>query len=147
MSPPDRPTVPRAGAVTLPARPENLPINPSETALIVVDMQNAYASPGGYLDIAGFDIGAGARYVGHVYGDSANTIRTVPYTIYDAALAYDFSYLRPDLKGWQAQLNATNLFDKYYVTNCATALAYCGLGAARTVLFTLKYRWQEASAR
>jgi ureidoacrylate peracid hydrolase len=60
-SAPPRPTVPRNGAVTLPARPENLPINPSETALIVVDMQNAYASPGGYLDLAGFDIeGAGA---------------------------------------------------------------------------------------
>src|ERR1700760_3335256 len=58
--PPERPTVPRAGAVTLPARPENLPINPRQTALIVVDMQNAYASPGGYLDIAGFDIGGAA---------------------------------------------------------------------------------------
>ena len=47
--------------VTLPARPEALPLNPKESALIVVDMQNAYASPGGYLDIAGFDIsGAGA---------------------------------------------------------------------------------------
>lgn len=56
MSPPDRPTVPLSGVATLPARPENLPINPSETALIVVDMQNAYASPGGYLDLAGFDI-------------------------------------------------------------------------------------------
>ena len=56
MPPPDQhPTVPREGAVTLPARPENLPINPAETALIVVDMQNAYASPGGYLDLAGFD--------------------------------------------------------------------------------------------
>ena len=54
MSSQPRPTVPRAGAVTLPARPENLPINPRETALIVVDMQNAYASPGGYLDLAGF---------------------------------------------------------------------------------------------
>ena len=50
MSSPPRPTVPRDGAVTIPARPENLPINPRETALIVVDMQNAYASPGGYLD-------------------------------------------------------------------------------------------------
>src|SRR4051812_30482233 len=56
----ERPTVPREGAITLPARPENLPINPRETALIVVDMQNAYASPGGYLDLAGFDI-AGAQ--------------------------------------------------------------------------------------
>ncbi len=59
---PDRPTIPRQGAVTLPARPENLPISPTDTALIVVDMQNAYASPGGYLDLAGFDIG-GAKVV------------------------------------------------------------------------------------
>ena len=58
-----RPTVPRHGAVTLPARPESLPINPSETALIVVDMQNAYASPGGYLDLAGFDIGGAAGVI------------------------------------------------------------------------------------
>jgi ureidoacrylate peracid hydrolase len=58
-----RPTVPRHGAVTLPARPENLPINPSETALMVVDMQNAYASPGGYLDLAGFDIAGAAGVI------------------------------------------------------------------------------------
>ena len=47
-------------AVTLPARPEALRLDPSRTAMIVVDVQNAYASPGGYLDIAGFDI-AGAE--------------------------------------------------------------------------------------
>jgi len=46
----------RTDAVTLPARPEPLRLKPSETAIIVVDIQNAYASPGGYLDIAGFDI-------------------------------------------------------------------------------------------
>ena len=40
----------------LPARPEPIMLRPSETALIIVDMQNAYASPGGYLDLAGFDI-------------------------------------------------------------------------------------------
>ena len=60
---PDHPTVPRQGAVTLPARPENLPINPHETALIVVDMQNAYASEGGYLDLAGFDIEGSAAVI------------------------------------------------------------------------------------
>ncbi|HQT80219.1 MAG TPA: pyrimidine utilization protein B [Rhodopila sp.] len=43
-------------AITLPARPEPLRLKPSETALIVVDMQNAYASPGGYIETAGFDI-------------------------------------------------------------------------------------------
>src|SRR5438045_9669923 len=59
----NRPTIPRDGAVTLPARPESLPINPRETALIVVDMQNAYASPGGYLDLAGFDIEGAAAVI------------------------------------------------------------------------------------
>jgi ureidoacrylate peracid hydrolase len=47
---------PRSDSVTLPARPEPLRLKPSETAVIVVDMQNAYASVGGYIDIAGFDV-------------------------------------------------------------------------------------------
>ena len=38
-------------------------IRPAETALIVVDMQNAYASPGGYLDLAGFDISGAAPVI------------------------------------------------------------------------------------
>lgn len=40
----------------LPAMPEPLSIRFNETALIVVDMQNAYASKNGYLDKAGFDV-------------------------------------------------------------------------------------------
>jgi ureidoacrylate peracid hydrolase len=31
-------------------------VKPAETAVIVVDMQNAYATQGGYVDLAGFDI-------------------------------------------------------------------------------------------
>ena len=51
----------RDDIIMLPARPEPIPVSVKQTAVIVVDMQNAYASPGGYLDIAGFDIsGAGA---------------------------------------------------------------------------------------
>jgi ureidoacrylate peracid hydrolase len=48
-----------SGEVTIPARPEALTVKPAETAVIVVDMQNAYATEGGYVDLAGFDI-AGA---------------------------------------------------------------------------------------
>ena len=44
--------------ITLPARPESLTFAPQHSALIVVDMQNAYASQGGYLDLAGFDVSA-----------------------------------------------------------------------------------------
>lgn len=52
------------GPVTLPARPEPLRLNPAETAVIVVDMQNAYASKGGYVDIAGFDVSGAAGAIG-----------------------------------------------------------------------------------
>src|SRR5215471_11650023 len=48
------------GEVTIPARPEALTVNPAEMAVIVVDMQNAYATQGGYVDIAGFDISGAA---------------------------------------------------------------------------------------
>ncbi len=47
-----------ADGVTIPAKPEPIRIVPAETALVVVDMQNAYASPGGYIDLAGFDVSA-----------------------------------------------------------------------------------------
>ena len=53
---------PTASAVTLPARPEALRLAPEQTAVVVIDMQNAYASEGGYVDLAGFDI-AGASGV------------------------------------------------------------------------------------
>lgn len=58
---------PQAGAtVTLPARPEAIAFAPQETALIVVDMQNAYASQGGYLDLAGFDVSATAPVIANI---------------------------------------------------------------------------------
>jgi ureidoacrylate peracid hydrolase len=52
-----------ATSVVLPARPEALRLDTCKTALIVVDMQNAYASAGGYLDVAGFDISGAAPAV------------------------------------------------------------------------------------
>ena len=40
----------------LKAVPEAIQLAPEQTALIVIDMQNAYTSKGGYLDLAGFDV-------------------------------------------------------------------------------------------
>ena len=40
----------------LPGKPEALNVRASESALVVVDMQNAYSTIGGYLDRAGFDV-------------------------------------------------------------------------------------------
>lgn len=91
--------------------------------------------------VAGLGIGGGVRYVGESYADSFNTILIPDYTLFDATVSFDFKYLRPDLKGWSVQVNATNLTNKYYVASCVTSAAYCGLGAARTVLGTVKYAW------
>jgi ureidoacrylate peracid hydrolase len=46
--------------LSLTARPEALTLDPAETAVIVIDMQNGYASRGGYCDLAGFDIAGAA---------------------------------------------------------------------------------------
>lgn len=54
--------------IMLPARPEPIPVSVSHTAVIVIDMQNAYASPGGYLDLAGFDISGADRVIRNTKG-------------------------------------------------------------------------------
>jgi ureidoacrylate peracid hydrolase len=42
--------------ITLTARPDPVEIDPTRTAITVVDMQNAFVSKGGMFDLAGFDI-------------------------------------------------------------------------------------------
>lgn len=44
--------------VTIPAKPEPVKIDPSRTAVVVVDMQNAFATKGGMFDLVGQDISA-----------------------------------------------------------------------------------------
>ncbi|HYY25177.1 MAG TPA: cysteine hydrolase [Candidatus Udaeobacter sp.] len=48
--------------VTIDAKPEPIPINPTNTAVIVVDMENDFAAKGGMFDRAGIDI-SGAQKV------------------------------------------------------------------------------------
>jgi ureidoacrylate peracid hydrolase len=43
-------------AIDVPAAPRALSLDLDRTALVVVDMQNAFASPGGLLDLAGIDV-------------------------------------------------------------------------------------------
>ncbi len=52
--------------ISLNARPEAIPFTPAQSALIVVDMQNAYATEGGYLDLAGFDVSATAPVIAKI---------------------------------------------------------------------------------
>jgi ureidoacrylate peracid hydrolase len=49
--------------IALPARPEAIEIDREQTAVLLVDMQNAFASPGGMLDLAGVDVGPAGQAV------------------------------------------------------------------------------------
>ncbi len=60
------PEAPARAPFTLPARPEPIRINPSETAMVIVDMQNAYASDGGYLVLAGMAQGEATETIQQV---------------------------------------------------------------------------------
>ena len=54
------------GSAILPARPEPVKVSAGDTAVIVIDMQNAYASVGGYVDKAGFDVAPAAATIGQI---------------------------------------------------------------------------------
>jgi ureidoacrylate peracid hydrolase len=49
--------------VKLIARPEPVELDPPRTAVIVVDMQNAFAAPGGMFDVAGLDISGAPKAI------------------------------------------------------------------------------------
>lgn len=57
-------TTKEARSVTLPARPEPVPIDLARTALVVVDMQNAFMSPGGLFDVSGLPIDGAQAVIG-----------------------------------------------------------------------------------
>ena len=52
-----------AARITLESRPEPLAVDLENSAIVVVDMQNAFASPGGLLDLAGTDISGASTVV------------------------------------------------------------------------------------
>ena len=69
------------------------------------------------------------------------------FTLVDASVRYDLGYLNvPELRGWEAAVKATNLFDEEYISGClgstnSTVQTQCWYGEGRTVLGSLKYRW------
>jgi iron complex outermembrane receptor protein len=87
----------------------------------------------------GFGMSGGIRYIGELPGNTTNTFYVPSVTLFDAAVHYDLAGLGQQFKGYFLQLNATNVFDKTYVTYCQDGGCYYGL--RRTVLATLRYRW------
>ena len=77
---------------TLPARPEPIHLTAAETAVIVIDMQNAYATPGGYVDLAGFDISGAASTIGRI-GETLEAARSAGIPIVFLQNGWDPDYL------------------------------------------------------
>jgi iron complex outermembrane receptor protein len=90
--------------------------------------------------LQGLRLGAGARYVGSTYGDTANTFKVDSYVVVDALVSYPLGKLSPSLKGAELSLNASNLFDKEYVAGCFSDYG-CQYGQKRTVYGTVTYNW------
>ena len=83
--------------------------------------------------LTGLGFGAGVRYNGETFGNSANTLEVNDFVLVDAALRYD----------WQdvsVAINAENLLDNRYVAGCNSANA-CFFGADRTITARLSYRF------
>ncbi|WP_083942065.1 TonB-dependent siderophore receptor [Salinicola socius] len=80
-------------------------------------------------------LGLGTRFVGGTYIDDANSEKTSSYTLVDAVASYA---LTPSL---DLAVNATNLFDREYVSYIDTFSNSSYYGDGRSVLTTLRYHW------
>jgi iron complex outermembrane receptor protein len=83
-------------------------------------------------DTDGFRAGLGVRYVGDSW-DSTHTIKTPDVTLFDAMLGFDHG-------SWRYALNASNLFDKEYVSTCISR-GDCWLGSRRQAIASATYTW------
>ncbi|MCH4877679.1 TonB-dependent siderophore receptor [Pseudomonas sp. TMW22090] len=112
-----------------------LQLMPNQQASLWTD----YTWHTGVLD--GFGVGGGVRYTGNTYGDQANTElgKADAFTVFDAAVHYDLGRLDNSLKGASLALNATNLFDKDYISTCDSF--YCYYGDQRSVVASATYEW------
>lgn len=112
-----------------------LQLMPNQQASLWAD----YTWHAGVLD--GFGVGGGVRYTGNTYGDQGNTWlgKADAYTVFDASVHYDLGRLDNSLKGASLALNATNLFDKDYISTCDSF--YCYYGDQRSVVASATYKW------
>jgi iron complex outermembrane receptor protein len=88
--------------------------------------------------LPGLQIGGGIRFIGTSYADDANTVRNTAVTLYDALVAYDFAALDPRYKGFRAQVNGYNIFNRNYTT---CSFGFCNYNEPARVIGSLIYRW------
>jgi len=84
---------------------------------------------------AGFELGAGGRWIGSSYKTNDNDEKNDDYAIFDARVAYDLDKVIP---GTTFAVNATNLTDNDYVM-CVSG--YCYRGRGRSIIASINYQW------
>jgi ureidoacrylate peracid hydrolase len=96
----------RAKMVTVQAKPESLQIDVHRSAVIVVDMQNAFVSKGGMFDVSGLDISA----AGSVIRNNKKLIkaaREAGCKVVYLMMSYDSNYVDsggPESPNWHKEL-------------------------------------------
>jgi ureidoacrylate peracid hydrolase len=119
-----------ARSTTIAARPEPLSFDPGRSAVLLVDMQNGFASKGGYLDRAGFDISAARATV-------ANCRRLI-----DAARARGIPVIHLQM-GWHQDLHDAGK-EKGGMWHKSVALRYMRQRAAQGHLAIVRGTWDYA---
>ncbi len=100
---------------------------PRQMASALVDFTQQAGS------FAGLGASLGTRYVGSSYGDPANRFRAPAVMLWDATVHYNVG-------NWVMQLNLSNMFDKEYLSRCASdAQCFYGLRRAINATVTRKF--------
>jgi ureidoacrylate peracid hydrolase len=89
-----------------PTKPEPIEADLARSAVIVVDMQNAFASKGGMFDLSGMDI-SGARQVIEVQKTVLEAAREVSLPLVYLVMGYDSNLATsggPDSPNWHKEL-------------------------------------------
>lgn len=104
---------------------------PTNTPSTMASLWGDYTFKTGPL--TGFGFGAGVRYNGVSYADTANNLVVPEYVVGDAAIHYE-------VRNWRFAINVTNIGDKIYVGSCSTPTA-CFYGDRRRAVASASYRW------
>jgi iron complex outermembrane receptor protein len=104
---------------------------PTNTPSTMASLWGDYTFKTGPL--TGFGFGAGVRYNGISYADTANTLVVPAYVVGDASIHYE-------VKNWRFALNVTNIADKTYVGSCSSPTA-CFYGDRRRAIASASYKW------
>jgi iron complex outermembrane receptor protein len=112
---------------------------PANTPAVLASLWAQYTLHQGPLD--GLGIGGGVRYVGASYVDNEHSDTIPSYTLLDGTITYDLSRITSSLKGVQVALNASNLTDEKYVSQCGYTGDSCKYGYRRNVTGSVTYNW------